>query len=138
MKNILKGLFIIISVICIAFSAFFVYSYATGHTGLIGKVERGLMIAGLGTGIAGSGAGGSSSTISMLTDGFGLTTSQAGQVIALADQLGIDTTDGAEMGAVVARNIGNADEIQGIAEAYQSGDISEAQAKALLKDVINV
>lgn len=135
--KILKGLFVIISVICIAFSAFFVYSYASGNTGIITKLEQGITLAGYGTGLA-SGANGTTSTVSMLTNNFGLTTSQAGQVISIAEEMGIDTSDPSEVNALVAKNIGNADEIKSIAERYQSGAISESQAKSMLAGILNV
>ncbi len=135
--KILKGLFTIISVICIAFSAFFVYSYASGNTGAITKLEQGITIAGYGTELA-SGANGATSTVSMLTNNFGLTTSQAGQVISIAEEMGIDTSNPSEVNALVAKNIGNADEIKNIAEDYQSGAISESQAKSMLAGILDV
>lgn len=134
--NILKGIFVIISIICIAFSAFFVYSAVSGNTGPIDKLERGLSTLAHVTGI--STPAGSTSTVGMLTQDFGLSTSQAATVIDIADQLGVNTDDPAAVSGFVAKNIGNKDEIQDIAAMYQAGEISESQAKSMLKDIVNV
>ena len=56
----------------------------------------------------------------------------------LADQLGVNTDDPAAVSGFVAKNIGNKDEIQDIAAMYQAGEISESQAKSMLKDIVNV
>lgn len=140
--KILKGIFIIISIICILFSCFFVYSSASGNTELLHKIERGLLVIGVNSGITtihgSNGSSGSESTVSMLTEKFGLTTSQAGQVISIASQLGVNTDDPAEMSRFIAKNAGNADEIKDVARRYQSGEISESQAKALLAGIVNV
>lgn len=135
-----KGLFIVISIICIAFSAFFVGASATGHIGALTKIETGIaMLAGDATGnSAAQGANDSTSTVSMLTNSYGLTTAQAGKVISLADQLGVDTSDPAEMNAFIAKNASNASEIKEVADLYESGQISEAQAKKLLSGLVNV
>lgn len=74
----------------------------------------------------------------MLTQDFGLSTSQAATVIDIADQLGVNTDDPAAVSGFVAKNIGNKDEIQDIAAMYQAGEISESQAKSMLKDIVNV
>lgn len=74
----------------------------------------------------------------MLTKDFGLSTSQAATVIDIADQLGVDTDDPAAVSGFVAKNIGNKDEIQDIAAMYQAGEISESQAKSMLKGIVNV
>ena len=80
----------------------------------------------------------STSTVGMLTKDFGLSTSQAATVIDIADQLGVDTDDPAAVSGFVAKNIGNKDEIQDIAAMYQAGEISESQAKSMLKGIVNV
>ena len=134
----LKGLFTIIAIICIAFTGFFCVSACTGHTGMLDKIERGLSLTGMATGVGTLGADNSRSTISILTEDFGLTTSQAGQVISIASQLGVDTSDPQEVSGFVAKNIGNKSEIQDIAQMYQNGEITESQAKKLLKDIVNV
>lgn len=136
--KVLKGIFVIISVICIAFTCFFVFASATGHTGILQKIERGLFVLSVGAGVSpAQSAGNSGSTVSLLTDQFGLTTSQAGQVIAMADSLGVDTSDPAEMSSFIAKNAGNKDAIQNIAEMYQDGEITESQAKSMLKGIVN-
>ena len=56
----------------------------------------------------------------------------------MADQLGVDTDDPAAVSGFVAKNIGNKDEIQDIAAMYQAGEISESQAKSMLKGIVNV
>ena len=56
----------------------------------------------------------------------------------VADQLGVNTDDPAAVSGFVAKNIGNKDEIQDIAAMYQAGEISESQAKSMLKDIVNV
>ena len=73
----------------------------------------------------------------MLTKDFGLSTSQAATVIDIADQLGVDTDDPAAVSGFVAKNIGNKEEIQDIAAMYQAGEISESQAKSMLKGIVN-
>ena len=134
--KILKGVFIVISVICIAFSAFFVYAAVSGNAGPIDRIERGLStfahVAGVST------PAGSTSTVGMLTKDFGLSTSQAATVIDIADQLGVDTDDPAAVSGFVAKNIGTKEEIQDIAAMYQAGEISESQAKSMLKGIVNV
>lgn len=135
--KVLKGIFVIVSILCIAFTCFFVFASATGHTGILQKIERGILTLSSGVGIAPAQVAGSGSTVSMLTDQYGLSTSQAGQVIALADELGIDTSDPVEMNGFIIKNVGNKDEIQNVAEMYQNGEISESQAKSMLKGIVN-
>ena len=127
--KILKGIFVIISIICIAFSAFFVFSVVSGNTGPIDKIERGLSTFAHVTGI--SGPSSSTSTV-------GLSTSQAAKVIDIADQLGVDTDDPAAVSGFVSKNIGNKEEIQDIAAMLQAGEITESQAKSMLKGIVNV
>lgn len=134
--KILKGIFVIVSIICIAFSAFFVFSVVSGNTGPIDKIERGLSTFAHVTGI--SGPSGSTSTVGMLTQDFGLSTSQAAKVIDIADQLGVDTDDPAAVSGFVSKNIGNKEEIQDIAAMLQAGEITESQAKSMLKGIVNV
>lgn len=134
--KILKGIFVIISIICIAFSAFFVFSVVSGNTGPIDKIERGLSTFAHVTGI--SGLSSSTSTVGMLTQDFGLSTSQAAKVIDIADQLGVDTDDPAAVSGFVSKNIGNKEEIQDIAAMLQAGEITESQAKSMLKGIVNV
>ncbi len=134
--KILKGIFVIISIICIAFSAFFVFSVVSGNTGPIDKIERGLSTFAHVTGI--SGPSSSTSTVGMLTQDFGLSTSQAAKVIDIADQLGVDTDDPAAVSGFVSKNIGNKEEIQDIAAMLQAGEITESQAKSMLKGIVNV
>lgn len=134
--KILKGIFIVISVICIAFSAFFVFSAVSGNTAPIDKIERGLSTFAHVTGI--SGPSSSTSTVGMLTQDFGLSTSQAATVIDIADQLGVDTENPAAVSGFVAKNIGNKEEIQDIAAMLQAGEITESQAKSMLKGIVNV
>lgn len=74
----------------------------------------------------------------MLTKDFGLSTSQAATVIDIADQLGRRYRRSAAVSGFVAKNIGNKDEIQDIAAMYQAGEISESQAKSMLKGIVNV
>lgn len=141
MKKLLKGIYIVISVCCIAFTLFFVVSAATGNTSMLGKIEAGLTVVGAKTGVdsssSGSSAGSSSeSTLSMLRNDFGLSTSQAGQVISIASQLGVDTDNPAEMRSFIAKNAGNAGAIKEIANMYQNGQISESQAKAMLAGIV--
>lgn len=139
MKKFFKAVFVIISLLCIAFTCFFVFASASGNTAILQKIERGLFVATVGAGVSPAQSGnGSDSTVSMLTNQLGLTTSQAGQVIALADQLGVDTDDPAEMSRFIAKNAGNKDEIQYIAESYQNGNITESQAKSMLKGIVNL
>ena len=125
--KVLKGIFVVISVICIAFTAFFAYSAISGNTGPIDKLEQGISRLAHVTGI--STPASSTSTVGMLTKDFGLSTSQAATVIDIADQLGVNTDDPAA---------GNKDEIQDIAAMYQAGEISESQAKSMLKGIVNV
>lgn len=134
--KVLKGIFVVISVICIAFTAFFAYSAISGNTGAIDKLEKGISRLAHVTGV--STPAGSTSTVGMLTNDFGLSTGQAATVIDIADQLGVDTDDPAAVSGFVAKNIGNKDEIQDIAAMYQAGEITESQAKSMLKDVVNV
>ena len=134
--KVLKGIFVVISVICIAFTAFFAYSAISGNTGPIDKLEQGISRLAHVTGI--STPASSTSTVGMLTKDFGLSTSQAATVIDIADQLGVDTDDPAAVSGFVAKNIGNTDEIQDIAAMYQAGEISESQAKSMLKGIVNV
>lgn len=134
--KILKGIFVVISVICIAFSAFFVFSAVSGNTGPIDKIERGLSTFAHVAGV--SGPSSSTSTVGMLTQDFGLSTSQAATVIDIADQLGVDTDDPAAVSGFVAKNIGNKEEIQDIAAMLQAGEITESQAKSMLKGIVNV
>lgn len=134
--KILKGIFVIISIICIAFSAFFVFSVVSGNTGPIDKIERGLSTFAHVTGI--NGPSSSTSTVGMLTQDFGLSTSQAAKVIDIADQLGVDTDDPAAVSGFVSKNIGNKEEIQDIAAMLQAGEITESQAKSMLKGIVNV
>ena len=134
--KVLKGIFVIISVACIAFSAFFVYSAVSGNTGPIDKLQRG--ISGLAHVAGVSTPASSTSTVGMLTQDFGLSTSQAAEVINIADQLGVDTDDPAAVSGFIAKNIGNKSEIQDIAAMYQAGEITESQAKSMLKDIVNV
>lgn len=138
MKKFLKGLVGIIAALCIAFTAFFVYSYATGNTQGMLVIEAG--IAKLANkAVPGSNASsGSASTIGVLTSTFGLTTSQAGEVVSLAEDLGIDMSDPVEVSALAAKNAGNVDEIKEIAAAVQAGQMTEAQAKAKLAGIIDV
>lgn len=134
--KVLKGIFVVISVICIAFTAFFAYAAISGNTGAIDKLERGISslahVAGVSTPAS------STSTVGMLTQDFGLSTSQAATVIDIADQLGVDTEDPSDVSAFIAKNIGNKDEIQDIAAMYQAGELTESQAKSMLKDIVNV
>ena len=74
----------------------------------------------------------------MLTQDFGLSTSQAAKVIDIADQLGVDTDDPAAVSGFVSKNIGNKEEIQDIAAMLQAGEITESQAKSMLKGIVNV
>ena len=67
-----------------------------------------------------------------------LATPQAATVIDIADQLGVNPDEPAAVSGFVAKNIGNKDEIQDIAAMYQAGEISESQAKSMLKDIVNV
>lgn len=135
----LKGFFIVISIVSIAFSCFFVFASATGRISMLTKIEAGIaMLANSKDKAVGLGSGDSNSTVSMLTSTYGLTTSQAGQVIALAEKLGVNTSDPVEMNGFIAKNAGNASEIKGVAERYQSGQISEEQAKALLAGIVDV
>lgn len=135
----LKGFFILVSVICIAFTAFFAVASATGHIGTLTKLEAGIAkLAGGSDSPAGQGATGTESTISMLTKTYGLSTSQAGQLVDIAGQLGVDTDDPAEMNRFIANNAGNSEEIKEVAELYQSGAITEAQAKKLLAGIVDV
>lgn len=143
MKKLLKGIYIVISVCCIAFTLFFVISTATGNTSMLGKIEAGLTVVGTKAGVSDSGSGGgastgssSESTLGMLVNDFGLSTSQAGQVINIAGQLGVDTNNPAEMRSFIAKNAGNAGAIKEIANMYQNGQISESQAKAMLAGVV--
>lgn len=139
MKKFFKAVFVIISLLCIAFTCFFVFASASGNTAILQKIERGLFVAAVGAGVSPAQSGnGSDSTVSMLTNQLGLTTSQAGQVIAFADQLGVDTDDPAEMSSFIAKNAGNKDEIKYIAESYQNGNITESQAKSMLKGIVNL
>lgn len=138
-KKLLKGIFVVISVLCIAFTAFFVIAAASGHSDRIDKAERGVFALLHLTGAPVPGASsGSTSTIGMLTGTLGLTTSEAGQVMALADQMGIDTSDTDRMRDLVAKNIGNAGEIKDVMGMYQAGEITESQAKNLLRGIIDV
>lgn len=138
-RSFLKGLFVVIAVVCIAFTAFFLLAAARGDTAPIDRVERGVFALVHATGATLPGTTSEdTSAVGLLTSQYGLTTSQAGQIVSMADQLGVDVSDSAEMSALVAKNIGNADEIRDIASRYQSGQISESQAKALLAGVINV
>lgn len=134
--KVLKGIFVIISIICIAFSTFFVFSAVSGNTASIDRIERGLSTFAHVTGI--SGPASSTSTLGMLTQDFGLSTNQAATVIDIADQLGVDTDDPAAVSGFVAKNIGNKEEIQDVAAMLQAGEITESQAKSMLKGIVNV
>ena len=72
--KVLKGIFVVISVICIAFTAFFAYSAISGNTGPIDKLEQGISRLAHVTGI--STPASSTSTVGMLTKDFGLSTSR--------------------------------------------------------------
>lgn len=135
----LKGLFVIIAIIGIAFSAFFVVASATGNIATLTKIEAGIAkLAGNQSSSSGLSSDDSTSTVSMLTNSYGLTTSQAGQLINLAQQLGVNANDPAEMNRFIAKNADKAEEIREVADLYQSGKISETQAKKLLAGIVNV
>ena len=133
----LKGLFITISVVCIAFTCFFVYSYATARTAPITMVGKSITKF-FGGKTANSSTGDTKSAISMLTDSFGLTTSQAGEVVSLASELGIDTSNADEVRRLIEKNSGKADQIESIASSVQSGTMSEAEAKVKLANILDV
>lgn len=141
MKRLFKGVFIIISLCCILFTLFFLVSTVSGKTSMLGKIEAGLTLAGSKAHVNDSSSSGTSSdssesTLSMLKSDFGLTTNQAAQVIGIANQLGVDTENPAEMRSFIAKNSNNSSAIKGIANMYQNGQISESQAKAMLAGIV--
>lgn len=137
--KILKGIFVIISVVCIAFTGFFVYASCSGHTGPITKLQHALSLASAATGVTPPGTNtGSRSTMEVLTNDYGLTSSQASKAIDVAEQLGVDTSDPAEVSGFIAKNIGNKDAIENIANMYQSGQITSSQAKNMLSEIVNL
>lgn len=140
MKKLLKGIFIVISICCIAFTAFFFTSLASGNTSILSKIEAGVTMIGhkAGTNNSNSSTDSSTSTLSMLKNDFGLSTNQAAQVINIAGQLGVDTDDPAEMRSFIAKNADNASAIKEVANMYQNGQISEAQAKAMLSGIVDL
>lgn len=138
MKKFFKGLFVVISIICIAFACFFVAASATGHISTLAKLEIGIAkLAGSTDAVDVQAADSSTSTVSMLANTYGLTTQQAGSIVALAEKAGVNTNDAAEMNGFIAKTTDNSDAIKSIAEQYQSGAISESQAKAMLTGVLN-
>lgn len=133
--KVLKFLFVTISILCIAFTAFFAYSYLTGHTAPIAII--GHQIAKLGGKGAGASAD-SSRAVSVLTSEYGLSSIQAAQVVDLAASLGVDTSDPAEVDAFIAKNADKVDDAQELADAVQSGKITEAEAYARLAGMLDV
>jgi hypothetical protein len=137
--KILKGLFVVISILCIAFTLFFVYSYATGHTAPLAVMGKSIAkVAGQNTTTTSTSSAASSSTVSMLTEEYGLSSSQASQAVSIAEELGVDTSSPTQVNSFIQKNEGNADEIQSIAAAVQSGKMSETEAKIKLASILNV
>lgn len=142
MKKLAQGIYLVISLCCIAFTAFFVISTFTGNTEYLSKIEAGMskaaQLTGLRNSSSDSSGDASTSTLSMLKKDFGLTTSQAGQIMSMANQLGVDTENPAEMRNFIAKNAGNSAEIKDVANKYQNGEISEAQARSMLAGVVEL
>lgn len=132
--KILKGIFIIISVVCIAFTCFFAYSYISGHTAPLAIL--GHQIAKLGGKHTNSTA--NSVATSKLTNEYGLSTSQANKVVDLASSLGVDTSDPDAVDAFIAKNADKVDDAQDLANAVQSGKMTEAEAYARLAGMLDV
>ena len=136
--KILKGILIFISVLCIAFTCFFAYSYMTGRTAPI--LFLGHQIAKMGKQITGNTSTSSttSSTIDTLTSEYGLSTSQAQQAVEIAESLGVDTSDPQEVNSFIAKNADKVDDAQALVEAVQSGRMSEAEAYSRLAGMLDV
>ncbi len=132
--KILKGLFVLISVVCIAFTGFFAFSYISGNTAPLAIL--GHQIAKLGGKHATTGA--NSTTVNKLTNEYGLSTSQANKVVELASSLGVDTSDSAAVDSFIAKNYDKVDDAQALANAVQSGKMSEAEAYARLAELLDV
>ena len=136
--KILKGLFFIISIACIAFTLFFVYSYATHNTAVISFIAHQITkIAGGNTADAQSNES-KNATVSMLTESYGLSSSQANEVMSIAEELGVDTSDSNKVESFIAKNAGNASKIQEIANAVNSGTMTETEAKIKLAGILDV
>ena len=134
--KVLKAVFTIISVICIAFTCFFAYSYLTGNTTPLAIL--GHQIAKLGGKSTTASSGSTSSAVSTLTNNYGLSSSQASQVVDLAASLGVDTSNPAEVDSFIAKNIDKVDDAQALADAVGAGEMSEAEAYARLAGMLNV
>ena len=134
--RILKGIFIFISVLCILFTCFFAYSFITGRTAPI--LFLGHQIAKMGKGATGSSSSTTtSSTINKLTNDYGLSASQAQQAVEIAESIGVDTSDPQNVDAFIAKNADKIDDAQALADAVQSGRMSEAEAYSRLAGMLN-
>ncbi len=131
--KILKGLFIVISIICIAFTGFFAYSYISGHTAPLAILGHQI------SKLAGKPATTTNTaTVNKLTNEYGLSTSQANKVVELASSLGVDTSDSAAVDAFIAKNSDKLDDAEALANAVKAGKMSEAEAYARLAEMLDV
>lgn len=138
-KTVFKTVVLMVVVLAIAVLGYLGICIATGNTMPLSFVQ----------GLA-SGKGVASSAISAATgtesgnafevaaEKLGLSAGEVQEATEIASSLGVDVNDAEQVNEIVTKNLDKADEVQSIVAQAQSGQISQAEAKAKIASLLDL